>query len=295
MTTLDYSKSAPLSFTSGSLDQFLAQNGDILLFDPYNRRIADLFLQYEEYRARRSQVWKFLTDDNQSVWGSTVDGSAWGYLERLDGVTAAIEAKAQVCKAAGDIASQLLTRAPTRGGAPAVPDQGARDFIQEFSSGISARLTTVKSGDYTKAMGISKVECVGPGPNPDLLSKGKTALCECLKKDDSVFLKERFPVASLPSVKIIHDKPASMSPRTVLYLSVTAAEKLKDVIVKDNQGALVLTLRGGVDPDNGPVWFGSILYRDGSGAPPSADKLPLYIEMTDPIGRTFTKPIVITD
>jgi hypothetical protein len=294
--TLDYSGSAPLSFTTGTLDQFLAQSGDVVLFDAYNRRISDLFLQYEEYRARRAQVWKFLTDDNQSVWGSTIDTSAWGYLDRVDEVTSAIEAKAQVCKVAGTLAAQVSLRSPVvppKGG-PAPTDQNATDFVNDFSHGISAKISNVKGGDFAKAMN-NKLECTPPGANPDLVSKGRAALCECLKKDDAVFLKERFPIASLPSVKVVHDKPAAFAPRTILYISVTAAEKLGNVVLKDNQGATVVSLKGGVDPENGPVWYGSTLYRDGSGNPPSADKLPFFLEMTDPVGRTFTKPIVITD
>jgi hypothetical protein len=124
MKDLKYEASVPITFTTGVLDQFLAQEGEILLFDPFNRRISDLFLSFEEYRLRRQQVWNYLKDDSQSVWGNAVDTPAWAYLGRLDTVISNIEAKAQVCKEAASSASRLALRgrppASTRGG-PATP------------------------------------------------------------------------------------------------------------------------------------------------------------------------------
>jgi hypothetical protein len=140
MKNLDYNFSVPLRFTTGSLDQFLIEQRPELLFDAYNRRIADLFLAYEEYRNQRLRLWKFVNDDTQSTWVSSVDVEAWKRLGVLDDTLARIEGKAQVCRKAGEIASEFSI-GPRVGGKNSTPnDKSKIDFVQDFSIAISSRL-----------------------------------------------------------------------------------------------------------------------------------------------------------
>lgn len=313
MKTLSYENSVPLRFTTGSLHQFIAQEQPTVEFDTFNRRIADLFLSYEDYRSQRLKIWRFLNDDTQSGWDGSVDRGAWARLGLLDETIGAIEAKAQVCRKVAAIAVDFsAVRSRGRNVAPTPPDKRKTDFIRDFSIGISGRLSTASSpAEYGAIISSFKTEAVAlaapaAGPPPanstpcdpragrsDEVDAARTALCECLRRDDSVFIKSRYSVSSTPHVSVIHDK--TLSPRTILYVSVTSAAKLSSAILMRNDGQPVLNLRGGYDPDSGPVWFGSVLFRDGSGAPPPADKLPYYVEIKDSVGRVYTKPIVPID
>ena len=298
MKGLTYESSVPLAFSTGPLDQFLAQEQPALMFDTFNRRIAALFLAYEEYRSRRSALWRFLTDDTQSAWPPSVDTATWAHLSKVDEVLGNIEAKAQVCREAGAIAARYsVTRRNSSGSkpAPVAPlDQKKADFVQDFTMGISARLVSKSVKDYNTASTRGFVDTCPSVSSGDEVDKSRVALCECLKNDDTVYVKERYVVAASPNVKVVHEKTA-FAPRSLIYVSVTAAEKLTNVVLYEQNGAVALTLRGGIDPDSGPVWFGSMLYRDASGNLPAPDKLPYYLEITDAIGRTYTKPVMVLD
>jgi len=235
------------------------------------------------------------------VWGNAVDTPAWAYLGKLDTVISTIEAKAQVCKEAASSASRLALRgrppAPARGGPISPADDDRRlAFLRDFSIGISSRFVSEQTKNIPRMMSNPATDCTGAARpnNPDEIDQARAALCECLKKDESIYLKERFPIAAVPSVKVVHEKTV-FAPRSILYISVTLAGKLTKAELKDRTGALVVALTGGVDPDHGPIWYGSTLYRDGSGNPPGPDRLPFTLEMTDFLGRAYTKPVVVTD
>jgi hypothetical protein len=301
MKTLTYENSVPLKFTTGSLDQFLTQQNPQGLFDSYNRRIADLFLSYEDYRDQRSKVWQFLHQDTQSVWGTPLDGMAWGRLDSLDTVIGKVEAKAQMCRKAAQIAASLISTpapAPPLKGKPL--DTKQRDFVNDFANGLNASLAKLDSAAQTAVMSTlvtrgtgtkTEGECRSTEADPQV-KVGREALCECLS-DTGLYLKSRFPIGAIPHITVVHDK--TLAPSTLLYVSVTSAANLTSAKLVDNAGTTVTTLTGGYDPEQGPVWYGSTPFRNASGTPPSADKLPYVVQVVDAFGRTYSKPVMPLD
>jgi hypothetical protein len=283
------------------LDQFLAQQNPEGLFDAYNRRIGDLFLSYQEYRNQRSKVWQFLHQDTQSVWRASLDQEAWTRIDLLDGVIGKIEAKAQMCRKAAQIATSFISV-----GAPSGKEKSTqlsskqREFVRDFASGINASLAKAEGTAQTATM--TALVAKGTGTKVDgecraaegdgQVRVGREALCQCLS-DDGIYLRSRFPISAVPRITVIHDK--TLTPRTLLYVSVTSAANLNSVTLVDNQGQNVRTLTGGYDPEQGPVWYGSVLFRDGSGNPPAADRLPYVVRVIDTFGRTYSKPIMPLD
>lgn len=300
MKTLTYENSVPLKFTTGSLDQFLTQQNPQGLFDSYNRRIADLFLSYEDYLDQRSKVWQFLHQDTQSVWGAPLDEKAWARIDLLDSVIGKVEAKAQMCRKAAQIATSLISTPalPPLKGKPA--DTKQRDFVYDFANGINASLAKSDGAAQTAAMSVLVAKGTGTKTEGDCRSTeadpqvkvGREALCECLS-DTGVYLKSRFAINAVPHITVVHDK--TLAPSTLLYVSVTSAANLTSVKLVDNTGTTVTTLTGGYDPEQGPVWYGSTPFRNSSGNAPSADKLPYVVQVVDAFGRTYSKPVMPLD
>lgn len=303
LKTLEYANSVPLNFTTGSLDQFLSTQAPDGLFDPYNRRIGDLFLAYQEYKSNRTRLWQYLNQDIQSKWGQTLDDKVWRRLETLDGKISLIEAKAQTCRKAAQAATEFVdTRAVQSRTKPLLVDREhqRREFVQDFAVGINASLTNSVSPDYSATIAALAAPLGGNPPascrpidkSSTEVEVARNALCSCLS-NDGVYLQSRFVVASIPHISIFHDH--SLAPRSLLYVAVTSAAELKSARVADRLGAIVADLVGGFDPEQGPVWYSAVLFRDGNGNPPSADRLPYVVEVTDVLGRTYTKPIVPLD
>ena len=214
MKTLTYENSVPLKFTTGSLDQFLTQQNPEGLFNSYNRRIGDLFLEYEEYRNQRSKIWQFLHQDTQSVWGPALDERAWARLDLLDGVIGKIEAKAQFCRKAAQVAASFIsvaTRSPKGKLSPS--DLEHRDFVRDFAGGLNASLMKAGSGAQAAIMKTLLAKPTGTKVESDCRSTesdrqvrvGREALCECLS-DSDIYLKSRFPISAYPHITVIHDK-----------------------------------------------------------------------------------------
>jgi len=301
MKTLTYDNSVPLKFTTGSLDQFLTQQNPEGMFDAYNRRIGDLYLGYEEYRSQRSKVWQFLHQDTQSVWEPTLDDQAWARLDALNGVIGKIEAKAQLCRKAADVATSLIsTSPPARNGVAPSMQPKQRDFVRDFARGLNASLVKAEAPAAAATMAVLLKKDTGTKNESDChnsdsdqqVKTGREALCECLS-DQGIYVRSRFPISAVPHIAVVHDK--TLAPYTLLYVSVTSASRLKSVALVDNSGQTVKALTGGYDPEQGPVWYGSVVFRDGAGAPPPADKLPYVVKVVDGFGRTYSKPVMPLD
>ncbi len=298
LKTLNYGNSVPMSFQTGSLDQFISsQQEGALLFDPVNRRLASLFLAYEEYRARRSDIWRFLNDDGQASWGSKIDDPAWERLKQLEQRLRIIEERAQFCRTSAGFARKIDLR--RRGGQPqqasaALADDQAGEFLRNFSTGISARavdrgtealiaVSTPTSARPTCEKPPSKP--VSPRDDPAL---GKSYLCQCLSDEENPYLESRFPLNAIPHVDVKHDKD-TFAPRSLVYVSVKGAAAVESAVVTDQSGREVIKLRSGYDPSDGPVWYGAFPYKTAEGPPP-LETLPYVVEIVDRLGRRFTKP-----
>jgi hypothetical protein len=281
MKSLQYEESVPLSFQTGSLDQFLAsEDQGALIFDPINRRLTDLFLAYSEYRARRLTLWRYLNDDTQALWETTVDPNVWDALLALDGKIAMIEARAKICTDATSRASDLDSRLRKVSPRPKNPAP-TLDFLRAFSHGISSQLVQAKLKSVPP-------ECKPPTSTDDL-ELANNSLCECLyQNDDDLYYKKRFPISSVPHVDIEHDT-TSFSPNSLIYVRVKGAAAITSAIIKDQTGTEIKSLTRGYDPDEGAVWFGALVYHGSDNS--SIEKQPLIIEMKDRFGRIFTKPI----
>lgn len=301
MAKLKYGNSVPLRLTTGSLDQFISTEAPSGLFNAFNRRIGDLFLSYQEYRSQRTRLWQYLNQDAQSKWGKDLDDQVWRRLEALDGRIGLIEAKAQTCKKAAQYAagfaderaSQIKTKESLASNL-----RQRRDFVLDFAVGINASLAKAISPNYsgtitTLAAGAApdKVaeNCQPLGKSPTEVETARNALCACLD-NGSIYLQSRFVLTSMPHISVFHDH--SLAPRSLLYVLVTSDADLSSVKLIDRLGATVETLVGGYDPEQGPIWYGSTLFLDGNGNPPSSDRLPYVVEVTDLFGRTYKKPVV---
>ena len=301
MKDLIYQQSVPLSFSTGPLDQFLVSDQDGLLFDSYNRRISDLFLAYEEYRSRRQSVWRFVNDDTQASWGNTLDDPAWTQLALYDATVAKIEQTAKFCRNSARAASSLVSRGENvarRLGRPRAPnsDNRARSFMRDFSLGMAPAVLS-DDGREERAAAAANAPAVEPACRRSTgsdLEEAAYSLCECLRPDPSLYVRARFPILSTPAVKVVHETEA-LKPGSLLYISVNSSAGLQKVELFDNQDALALTLAGGFDPDSGPVWSGSIVYRDAQGIPPAAQKLPYVLRIEDNLHRVYRKPVVVQD